>query len=401
MLPGGSGVWDDIQNVLKYDYLGPIREQLNSSTPYLAQIEKTSRDVVGEGLRIPLHVSRNSGVGARGSDGDEALPTAGNQGYQRADVKTKDVYACINIYGKAIRATRNDKGAFLRQLRSEVEGAVGDAKIDVERMLIMSDTTGQLTLSETGSTGTSIDCDSTQYLEEGMIVSIGADDDNTISSVNTATNFTIGSSITWGDDEVIKRSGVTSGWELEGLALMLSNSSTEMGIAPGTYPWWKANIVGTAGAPVSLTELDMLESCDLVAKKGGAVDYAITSFGGRRAFYNLLQSQKRFGEVGQKMKLKGGWNGLVWSAGEKDIPITVNRYWPETSTETSFGFLSLKEIALAQMADWDWMEADGNVLARQTGAGKKEAYEGTLVKDCEQITYARNRHALLAGVIPL
>jgi len=394
------GIWTNIQNVLKYDYLGPIREQLNNSTPYLAQIEKTSKDVVGEGLRIPLHISRNSGVGSRGTDGDETLPTAGNQGYQRADVKTKDTYACINIYGKAIRATRNDKGAFLRQLRSEVEGAVGDAKIDVERQLVASDTTGTLTLTNGGTTAATVTVDSTQYLEEGMIVDIGADTGVTILSIDSATTITMTASLTWGDDEIIKRTGMTSGWELNGLKLFLSDSSTAMGLDVATYPFWKANVVGTAASPVPLTELDMLESCDLVNKKGGTVDYAITAYGGRRAFYNILQSQKRFGEVGQKMKLKGGWNGLVWSAGEKDIPITVNRYWPETATETSFGFLSLKEMAMGQMSDWEWMEEDGNVLARQTGAGKKEAYEGTLVKDCEQITYARNRHTLLAGVTP-
>lgn len=395
-----AGIWTNIQNVLKYDYLGPIREQLNNSTPYLAQIEKTSKDVVGEGLRIPLHISRNSGVGSRGTDGDETLPTAGNQGYQRADVKTKDTYACINIYGKAIRATRNDKGAFLRQLRSEVEGAVGDAKIDVERQLVASDTTGTLTLTNGGTTAAAVTVDSTQYLEEGMIVDIGADTGVTILSIDSATTITMTASLTWGDDEIIKRTGMTSGWELNGLKLFLSDSTTAMGLDVATYPFWKANVVGTAASPVPLTELDMLESCDLVNKKGGAVDYAITAYGGRRAFYNILQSQKRFGEVGQKMKLKGGWNGLVWSAGEKDIPITVNRYWPETATETSFGFLSLKEMAMGQMSDWEWMEEDGNVLARQTGAGKKEAYEGTLVKDCEQITYARNRHTLLAGVTP-
>jgi len=394
------GIWTNIQNVLKYDYLGPIREQLNNSTPYLAQIEKTSKDVVGEGLRIPLHISRNSGVGSRGTDGDETLPTAGNQGYQRADVKTKDTYACINIYGKAIRATRNDKGAFLRQLRSEVEGAVGDAKIDVERQLVASDTTGTLTLTNGGTTAATVTVDSTQYLEEGMIVDIGADTGVTILSIDSATTITMTASLTWGDDEIIKRTGMTSGWELNGLKLFLSDSTTAMGLDVATYPFWKANVVGTAASPVPLTELDMLESCDLVNKKGGTVDYAITAYGGRRAFYNILQSQKRFGEVGQKMKLKGGWNGLVWSAGEKDIPITVNRYWPETATETSFGFLSLKEMAMGQMSDWEWMEEDGNVLARQTGAGKKEAYEGTLVKDCEQITYARNRHTLLAGVTP-
>jgi len=396
-----AGIWTQLQDVLKYDYLAPIRDQLNNSSPFLAQLEKSSRDVVGAGLWIPLHVSRNSGVATLGTTGTATLPTAGQQGYGKVQVLTKDTYAGILIYGKSIRATRNDRGAFLRAVRSEVEGAVNDAKIDVERQLIMSDTTGQLTLTETGSTGTTITCDSTQYLDDGMLVDIGADTNNTISAVTSATTFTIGSSITWGDDEVIKRSGVTSGDELNGLALMLSASSTLMGLDVATYNYWKAQTVGTAGTPVALTELDLLEVCDLISKKGGEPDTIMTGYGGRRAFYNLLQSQKRFGEVTNKMKLKGGFNALVWSAGEKDIPIIVSRFWPETSAETSFGVLTMKELCMGQMSDFDWMEEDGNVLARQTGSSKKEAYEATLVKDAEFITYARNRLGILLGVTPL
>jgi hypothetical protein len=394
-----AGIWDQLQYVLKFDYLGPIREQLNSSTIYLAQIEKTSRDTSGEGLRIPLHVSRNSGVGARGSSGTAILPTAGQQGYQRVTVLTKDLYACISLYGKAMRVTRNDKGAFLRALRAEIDGAVTDAKMDAERQLVAGDTTGTLATVHGVVTSDVIPVHNSQYLEEGMVVDVGGDTGCVIKSVDSETQITLTGSITTGDNDIIKRTGVTSGDELNGLALMLSNTSTLMGLDVATYPFWKANIVGSAGSPVALTELDMLEACDLVAKKGSTVDFAITGFGGRRAFVNMLYTYKQF--TNEKITLKGGFDALAWSAGEKSMPITVNRFWPESSTETSIGFLTLKEIALGTQANWSWMEEDGNILARQTGAGKKEAYEGTLVNDCEHITYKRNAHSLLSGVTPL
>lgn len=396
-----AGIWDQLNSVLKYDYLGPIRKQLNDSSPFLAQIDKSSRDVHGRGLWIPLHISRNSGVATLGTTGTATLPTAGEQGYQHVNVLTKDTYASILIYGKAIRATRNDRGAFLRAVRAEVEGAVSDAKIDLERQLIASDTTGTLTTATSTANDATIDVVSTQYLEEGMKIDIDSDTNQEIKEVVSATQIEMTAAVNHASGDIIKRTGVTSGDELNGLKLMLSNTATLMGLDVATYPFWKAQIVGTAGSPVALTELDMLEVCDLVAKKGGEVDTIMTGFGGRRAFYNLLQSQKRFGEVNNKMKIKGGFNALVWSAGEKDIPIIVSRYWPETAAETSIGFLAMKELSLGQMSDFDWMEEDGNVLARQTGASKKEAYEATLVKDCEFITYARNRLGLLAGVTPL
>jgi hypothetical protein len=393
-----AGIWDDIQYILKYIYLGPIREQLNNTTDYLAQIQKTSKDVSGEGLRVPLHMGRNSGIATLGTTGTATLPTAGKQGHRRFTVLTKDSYASILLYGKEFRATKDDKGAFKNILKVEVEGAMDDSKVDVERQLVMSDTTGQLTVTTTTANSDTVGVASTQYLEAGMLIDIGADTGLEIESVDSATQIiTMTAAVDHAAAEVIKRTGVTSGDELNGLALMLSNSETLMGLDVATYPFWKANVRGTAGSPVPLQEMQLVTVCDDIHNKGGACDYIITSYGGRRACYNVLKDRIRQ----EPLKLKGGFEALAWSAGAKEIPITCNRYWPETATETSFGFLTLKDMALAKMSDFDWMDHDGNVLARQTGTSKKEAYEGTLVADHEHITYARCHLGILTGVTPV
>ena len=392
-----AGIWDDIQYILKYVYLEPIREQLNNTTDYLAQIKKTSQDVSGEGLRVPLHMGRNSGIATLGTTGTASLPTAGKQGHRRFTVLTKDSYAGILLYGKEFRATKNDKGAFKNILKVEVEGAMDDAKVDVERQLVMSDTTGQLTTCTASTTSDVVTVASTQYLEAGMKVDIGADTNLEIESVDSATQITMTASLTYVSGEVIKRTGVTSGDELNGLALMLSNTATLMGLDVASYPFWKANVRGTAGSPVALQEMQLITVCDDIHNKGGVCDYIITGYGGRRAAFNILKDRIRQ----EPLKLKGGFEALAWSAGAKEIPITCNRFWPETTTETSFGFLSLKDMAMAKMSDFDWMDHDGNVLARQTGSSKKEAYEGTLVADHEHITYARCHLGLLAGVTPV
>ena len=64
---------------LKEYYLPPAREQLNNENMMLAQIERSTQHVEGRRAVLSLHVSRNTGIGARGEG--EALPTAGSQGF--------------------------------------------------------------------------------------------------------------------------------------------------------------------------------------------------------------------------------------------------------------------------------------------------------------------------------
>ena len=60
--------------------------------------------------------------------------------------------------------------------------------------------------------------------------------------------------------------------------------------------------------------------------------------------------------------------------------------------------MSKGDLGLYRMADFEWMEEDGAILARQTGSGKKEVYEGTLVCDMEFGTNERNRMGVLQGI---
>ena len=66
--------------ILKTQYLGPIREQLNSSSVLYSRLEKNEDSVVGKNFTIPLHYGRNEGVGARAEGG--TLPAAGSQAYK-------------------------------------------------------------------------------------------------------------------------------------------------------------------------------------------------------------------------------------------------------------------------------------------------------------------------------
>lgn len=387
-----------LQDVLKNFYIGPIRENLNQATVLLAQVKKSSKEVVGEQVILPLHMGRNWGVGARGTTGTGTLPTARNQQYKKATFTTKDVYGRISIYGKTIRATKTDKGAFLRSVTSETKGMVDDLGSDINRQLY-GDGTGTLATCSTGATSATVVVDSTQYLEEGMYIdfytagTINANTAKLISTIDSDTTFTLSASITWTTGDTINLSGVGQTDELNGLALITANSGSLEGIDPATVSLWKGNVFGDDTSPVALKESAMQQVVDANDKRGGKTDFIGTSYKGRAQYIALLRSQKRFTnpEIG---KLKGGYKYIDFN----DIPLVVDRHCQENSTTTRMYFLTMDSLGLYRMADFEWAQEDGAILARQVGSGATESYEGTLVCDMEFATDARRKNGVLKGI---
>lgn len=386
-----------LQDVLKNFYIGPVRENLNQATVLLAQLKKSSKEVVGDKVILPLHFGRNSGVGARGTSGTGVLPTAGNQQYKRAEFATKDIYGRIQISGKTIRATKTDKGAFLRSVTAETKGMADDLANDINRQLY-GNGDGILATAGTGGTSATITVDSTQYLEEGMVLDFytGVTATNTskvISTIDSDTQITLSSSITWTTGDYIRRAGVGATDEMNGLNLITNNSGSLENIDPASYTIWKGNVFGDDSSLVALKEIDMQNAIDAAERKGGKIDMIVTSFSGYSKFASLLMDQKRFTSP-SVTKLKGGFSFIDYN----DIPVVKDRHCQESSTSTRMYFLSLKSLGIYRMADFQWAQEDGNILARQVGAGAQEAYEGTLVCDMEFATDARRYHSVLKGI---
>ena len=159
----------NFDRVLKVYYLGPIRKQLNESTVLLKKLQRDSESVSGKNATIPLHFGRNEGIG-RVPDGG-ALP-AGRQSYLDTIVPMKYNYARIYITGPTIEASRNNTGAFVRAVESEIKGALRDAKKDMNRQL-WGDGSGALAVCDNTAANTTVVVDSTRFLTAGQLVDIG------------------------------------------------------------------------------------------------------------------------------------------------------------------------------------------------------------------------------------
>lgn len=378
-------------DVLKNDYIGPIRSNLNNKTILYSKIRKSSEEVSGDYVKLPLQSGRNSGVGARAYNG--TLPTAGSQQYKYAQFNTKTTYGRGKIYGKLIRATRNDKGAFLRAVSSEMKGLSNDLTDDANRQLFTGSTGSLTTIAAGGATSATQTVASTQYLFPGMVVTIAGVGDATVSSITSETVVVFTGSVTTTGGEIVRRQGVTSGTEMQGLAEIVSNTGTIQNIDPTTAAgaFFKANVFGAAGTPVPLDEMDMENAIDTAEEKGGEVDYIITSYVGRREYYKILQSQKRFTDT---VNLKGGFSAVMVN----DIALVVDKHCPRSSSETRMYFLSSANLGHYRMNDVEWMDQDGAILARIVGSSGEEAYECTLVYDAEFATDFRAAHSALVGI---
>ena len=377
--------------ILKTKYLGPIREQVNYDVILLSELDKNSDMVTGKNFTIPLHYGGNEGIAALAENG--TLPTAGNQQYKETIVPQRYVYGRINLTGPTIKAARNDAGAFVRAVDSEVKGLTKDLKRELNRMF-WNDGTGALTACGTTSASTTVTVASTKFIRVGMIVDILVTADGTtgtgavgvtVLSVPSSTTFTIsGSAITTDATYSVYRSGSRN---LEPMGLQGIGSTTKVlqGLDPATYAWWKANVLDNGGTARAITETLIQQAQDTTeTASDGSVKLVLTSYGVRRAYQALLTAQRQFMNT---LDLKGGRKALDFNG----MPMVADKDAP---TGKLF-LLDTDYLSIYQLSDFEWMDQDGAVLSRVSG---KDAYEAILFRYLELGCSARNAQTVLADI---
>lgn len=399
--------------IFKEDYLGPLRDALNSKTVLLKRIKK-KQDTFGVTAVIPIRYTRNSGVGARGEDG--VLPDPGAQGYVRTLPPLRRLYGRIKITGPLVAAARSDKGSFARAVDAEVKGLEQDLARDMNRQLFRSSTgllaiCGTTAASATITLATGTDM---RWFEVGqhidvLTITTGAvviadAEITSFDKTSTPPTVTIGTAITTASTHGIYRHG-SRNLEMMGLDGIINTvdpddvDATNAGpgslqsLAVATYDFWKATVVsnsGTAGtnAPIQLHKVQqVVDDVDIVS--GHIPSVGLCYHRVRAELYKLLIADRRFVET---MELDGGFSGIKYTATEKTIPIVVDR---DCYPKTTLYFPDEEELAFYQQSDFDWMDKDGAVLSR---VPDEDAYEATLFIYRELGTGARNAHGRLNDI---
>lgn len=401
--------------VLKDDYKGPVREQLNNMNVILAQVERNSEDVVGRRAIMALHVGRNSGVGARGDNG--TLPTAGSQQYEDIFIPIRYMFGRIELTLATIEAMGKDRGSFVRPLRSEMDGLTNDVKRDYSRQVwgtsdgLIADC-GVTTASTTVVLDAATRQDQLRHLEEGFLIDIGdpatptdiASGREVLSVDKTAKTIVIsGAAVTTAATDIISRSGAygasnNSGapgdgqYELTGLQTIVDSTATLHTLAPSTEPRWAARETASVGA---LTQSRLMsEIMETEMASGSVIDLLAASKGVFLAYGNTMEALKRFTDT---VQLKGGYEGVSVSSASmgRKSGVTTALVWDRDVPDESLYGLSLDDLVFFEQADWEWMDNDGAVLSR---VANKASFEATLYKFGELAAKRRNSMFKLHGV---
>jgi len=418
-------------SILKIDYQGPVRETLNNSTILLSRVRRNTTDFVGKQAYLPIHKGRNTGVGARLEGG--ALPTAGNQQYDKAIYNVKYLYGAIELTGPSIKAAKNNVGAFVRGIQSEMEGLVTDLKVDVNRQLWHD---GSSILTQVNNTATTAVCvvQSTKFLQVGMQIQIFTSNGATeripttastnfkVASIESATSFTLSDTSTaarTATDVIIRRLARDSAnWtvhqEMFGLESLVSASNPGNGITSSTgglvgqidrtgNPWWQSgSFFNTTPGTLRPLTLDLLQQAYDQSEIEGDTEpgLILTNHAGKRRYASLLVADKRY-PAGGEIKLDGGYSALelngVPMVADKDGSIalgtnnTLNRYY----------FLSMSSLELQVLEDWGWLDEDGHVLKAKTGgstASYADAWQAFMAAYMELAVNRPNANVVLGDI---
>lgn len=375
--------------VLKEDYTGPVREQLNNDNPVIQKLVQNKQQAQGKQFYVPLHYGRNNGVGYR-AEGAK-LPDAGHQRYKESTANCRYLYGSIEITGPTIKAMRNDKGAFIRAVESEMKGLLRDLK-DQRARALFGDGTGRLATFDANSNTNTLAVDRIKYFQVGMIIDIVDNSGAVTVSGRTITNIdevnktiTIdGAAVTTANTDFAVVSGDLN-VEAMGLGGIMSQTLTLQGLDPSVYPWWKPNRIHNNGTPRAISQQLMRQAIDLSELRGGKVDWITTSYGVRSALEALLQNNVRYVKP---MQLEGGHTVLEFDG----MPVYVDRY----HENGRMWFFDESELDLYQLSDFEWMEDDkGAALAPVPGYDK---YAATMFCYETLVTYRRNAHTELADI---
>lgn len=395
-------------SALKEDYQPAIRETLNNKVFILSQIEKNSKDVEGRRAVLSLHVSRNSGVGARAELG--TLPSAGAQGYAEERVNMRYNYGRIQISGPVIKAMKSNTGSFTRAVDSETKGVTNDLKRDVNRQ-IFGTSNGVIAQAASANADTDITLTTPtnvqlRQLEVGMRIDVGTVANPTLRASNiliTAVNTSTGVVTTTGTlsgstttTDFLFRSGAggatASQKELTGLQSIVDSTGSLFNVDPSTYPSWASTENSNSGTNRTPTETLFAKVADDASILAGdaTIDLWVTTPGVQRSLAASLLSQKRFNDT---VALKAGYSGIAINTAGSSTPsaLTWDRDCP---ANMAFG-LSTDHLMQHQESEWEFMDDDGAVLSRVSGV---DAYEAILYKYHELTTDHRAAHAKIVDL---
>lgn len=319
----------------------------------------------------------------------------------------------MHVTGPTIAAARDNAGAFVRAIESEVSGVTRDMKKAINRQLNSDgmDAVAYFTTTDSSSGGFVDDNQGNAFTHlptGGTFTGDLIDATDNVTVLGTAAVITLGAAtstgynITWtgtmsGDDgDMIVPTG-TCGNQIMGIAGIIGDTNAHtpvtstaglQSMSVATYPYWKAQVFGNSGTKRDLTLALMQQPLSAIAINSdfseNDVSFLLSNFGIRDKYVSLLVAEKRFVNT---MKLDGGWTGVEYNG----IPLVAD---PQCKRSTIF-YIVPETMKIFRSADFGFMEKDGSMLHAVPGY---DAYEAVLFGYLNLGCLSRNGNGRLADI---
>jgi len=374
-----------------------VVKQLSDEAIALKRIESTgdgveTTKVGGKYVKFPVRVRRNPGIGYRNEL--ETLPVAGNQGYAEVRTGLKYGYGRLQVTGPSMRLLDTDVQSFVDIVDDEMEGLKDDLVKDSARIAYGDATGAMAVLSGTHTTSGVFQVADPQYLAVGDVIDVVSTGGTVRGASRTITAIS-GTSVTYSGSDIttdantdlVVRTGSFSR-EPNGLSSIIKATGALYNIDPATEPVWASTVDSNGGTNRALSEGLMIAMVDAIRRKSGKRPTVIlTSLGVRRAYFNLLQQQRRYTDT---KKFDGGFEGLAFHVGQ-EIPVVddpdapANKMWMPNEAR----------IKVYRDSDWKFDDTDGATWARVPDV---DAYEARVYKYWEVGIQQRNCHGLITDI---
>ena len=378
-------------NALKSFYLDAVTEALDlKANPLLAQIQRSTADVVGKDVRKLVKYGVNGGISAGSETG--GLPTASASGRVQFVSTLKNLYGTIEISDKALRASANNEGAFVNLLNDEMQSLVKSASFNFGRMLY-GDGTGALCIVDNVLSPTTFRASNTKGIFEGMLIDFANTTNQLIPDACgykvLAVNREDRSVVVQGPDleDAIPVGGNvylhgSKDYEITGLKAIFGNGAlygVDRSVSPMMKPYKKED-VGEISETAMQTAIDAIEE-----SSGSKVNFIVCSWGVKRA---LAEYYRKFTVALPTIEFAGGFKAMSFNG----IPVVADRFCPKGTMY----LLNTDDFKIHQLCDWKWLEGeDGKILKQVPG---KPVYTATLVKYAELMCERPNGQGMLSGI---
>lgn len=385
-----------ITPILKELYEGPIQSQIQDEMILTARIESTNKGVVqkagGKYVDFPVVVGRNQGISFRAENEDLGEP--GRARMKEVSVPLYYGYGRVRIQGQLFEIAETDTQAFINAVDNEMDTLKDSVKKDQNR-IYYGDGTGTLATITATATSATQTVNDAYWLEVDAVVDVMNAAGTKIGTALTVTDVDYtantvvlsGSVAATANTHFIVRAGnydTATQREPSGLARITNNAVNLHGLNDSR---WKAVTVAHNNA---LSESVMIKMCDDIRRNGGMVSAIFTSFGVRRAYFNLLSQQRRQTDP---VTLKGGFSGLPFNYGAKIIPIVEDPDCPEGRMY----FVTEKDLRVYHTKDWHFEDKTGSMFVQ---VPNKDAFDLLMKRYFEMGTRRRNGMGVLTGVTP-